>query len=334
MGQEIVSDAENIEMTIDEPLPDLFIEDDLIYKKRKEKFLQEENTSSILEDVAKEESERKAEEFKWPVYDYSWQDFVPATFSAQFGQSCSEVPSLLSIVSDVSETVPNGALWFNFVFDWWFAEPLEPIDGPSDPTINLNFPCAKCDKKFQQDWEVTKHYIDVHLTGQTSKKQEVKEVKKASPEKETINKPSPVKEILKTPSPVKEIIQKPEPEEESEIYVEPYELLTDWRWQDFLPDWCETFLPSAFLDDYSNWDIEDDNPDPPPPPLLRKDPTPQPSPQRIRKFVLVPPTPVLKQTKYHCRTCDLTICNSCFTKKCGAHIVDFKGSATFACNLC
>ena len=67
--------------------------------------------------IEEEESERKAEEFKWPVYDYSWQDFVPATFSAQFGQSCSEVPSLLSIVSDVSETVPNGALWFNFVFD-------------------------------------------------------------------------------------------------------------------------------------------------------------------------------------------------------------------------
>merc|ERR1719320_94605 len=311
MGQEIVSDTENIEMTIDEPLPDLFIDDDMICKKRKEKFLQEENTSSILEDVAKEEIERKAEEFKWPVYDYSWQDFVPATFRAQFGQSCSEVPSLLSIVSDVSETVPNGALWFNFVFDWWFAEPLEPIDGPSDPTTNLNFPCAKCDKKFQQDWEVTKHYIDVHLTGQPSKKQEIKES-----------------------SPVKEIIQKPKPEEEPEVYVDPYELLTDWRWQDFIPDWCETFLPSAYLDDYTDSDIEDDDPDPPTPPPSRKDPTPQPSPQRIRKSILVTPAPVLKQTKYHCPCCDLTICNSCFTKKCGAHVVDFKGSATFACNLC
>jgi len=331
MGQEIVCDPENIEMTIDEPIPDLCIDDDVIFKERKEKLFREENTSSILEDVAKEESEKKAEEFKWPVYDYSWQDFVPATFSIHLGQSSSEVPSLLSIVSDVSETVPNGALWFNFVFDWWFAEPLEPIDAPSDPTINLNFPCAKCDKKFQQDWEVTKHYIDVHLTGQPTKKQEIKE---SLPEKETHKEPSPVKEILKDPSPVKEIIQKQEPEEEPEIYVDPYELLTDWRWQDFLPDWCETFLPSAYLDDYTNSDIEDDDPDPPTPPPVRKDPTPQPSPQKSRKFVLVTPAPVLKQTKYHCRTCDLTICNSCFTKKCGAHIVDFKGSATFACNLC
>ena len=318
-------------MTSYENIPDLYIDDDVTFRKKQEEFVEKEN-NSILEVVANEESEKKAEEFKWPVYDYSWQDFVPATFCSHFGQPSSEVPSLLSIVSDVSETVPNGALWFNFVFDWWFTEPLEPIDEPADKTINLNFPCAKCDKKFQHDWEVTKHYIDIHLAGPAPKKQESQPVTKPLPEKELQKQPSPVKEVYKEPSPVKEIIKEPEPEEEPEVYVEPYDLLEDWTWQDFLPDWCESFLPSAYLGYYTSSDIEDDDPDPPAPVI--KDPTPPPSPPKIKKFVLVTPAPVLKQTKYHCRTCDLIICNSCFTRKCGAHAVDFKGSATFACNLC
>jgi len=314
MGQEIVSDCENIDMADDEDIPDLCIENDVTFEKKQKEFI-EKRDSVNSNGVACEESEKNAEEFSWPVYDFNWQDFVPATLSPYFGQSSSEFPSLLSIVSDVTETVPNGALWFNFVFDWWFTEPLVPIDEPT--IISLDFPCAKCEQKFQHDWEVTRHYIDKHLTAQPVKKQVT---------------PPPPPPVIKEPSPVKQIIKEPEPEEEPEIYVEPYDLLLDWRWQDFLPDWSENFLPSAYLDFYPTSDIEDDDPDPPPPVI--KDPTPQPSPPKKKKFVLVVPAPVLKQTKYLCRTCDLTICNSCFSKKCGAHMVEFKGTAKFSCGLC
>lgn len=317
MGQEIVCDYGNIDMEDDEDIPDLCLDNDVTFEKKQREFVEKSETDFANSNgVATEESVKNAEEFSWPVYDFCWQDFVPAALCPNFGHSSKDLPSLLSIVSDVSETVPNGALWFNFVFDWWFVEPLQPIDEPSDPTINLDFPCAKCEQKFQRDWEVTRHYIDKHLAAAPVKKEEIK--------------PEPT--VTKEPSPVKEIIKEPEPEEEPEIYVEPYPLLLDWRWQDFLPDWSETFLPSAYFDYYATSDIEDDDPDPPP--QVIKETTPQPSPPKKRKFVLVNPAPVLKQTKYHCRTCDLTICNSCFSKKCGAHAVDFKGTAKFSCGLC
>lgn len=298
----------------DEEIPDPFINkintSDEIYIQFDEKS----ETNFVNSNGAVvEESDKNAEEFTWPAYDYSWQDFVPAALSSELSHCSKEVPSLLSIVSDVSDTLPNGALWFNFAFDWWFTEPLEPIDEPSDPTINRNFPCAKCGEKFQHDWEVSRHFIDIHVVGQPIKKEI----------------PPPPKEP--SPEPIPEPEPKPEPESEPEIYVEPYDLLLDWRWEDFLPDWSESFLPSPFLEHFNSEDIEDDDPDPPP--QVIREPTPPPPPQR-KVFVLVTPAPVLKQTKYHCRTCDLIICNSCFSKKCGAHNVEFKGTAKFACGLC
>ena len=318
MGREIVIACENVDMADDEEIPDLFINNTENFEETLKAFYEKSETEvANSKGVVTEESIKNAEEFSWPAYDYSWQDFVPAALSSDLCNPSKEVPSLLSIVSDVSETVPNGAYWFNFVFNWWFTEPLEAIAEPSIPK-NFNFPCTKCGQKFQHDWEVSRHYIDLHLLAEPIKK----------PQEPT----QPL--VIKEPSPLKEIIKEPEPkpDPEPEIYVEPYELMLDWCWQDFLPDWSETFLPSAILDEFDTSDIEDDDPEPPAPVI--REPTPQPSPPLRRAFVLVTPAPVLKQTKYLCRTCDLTICNSCFTKKCGAHNVDFKGTAKFACGLC
>ena len=38
-----------------------------------------------------------------------------------------------------------------------------------------------------------------------------------------------------------------------------------------------------------------------------------------------------KQTRYFCKTCNASVCNACFTAKCGAHNVQFLGSAYFHC---
>jgi len=38
-----------------------------------------------------------------------------------------------------------------------------------------------------------------------------------------------------------------------------------------------------------------------------------------------------KQTRYFCKTCNASVCNACFTARCGAHNVQFLGSAYFHC---
>ena len=127
-------------------------------------------------------------------------------------------------MSDVSDLLPDGALFFNFCFDWWFTEPLHP-DETSAVVVEAKFPCTKCDKKFKFDWEVPKHYLEVHLAASQEKPKEV----------------SP----LPPPAPVKK-----EPTPEPEVYVEPYPPLEDWRWEDFLPDWDKPFLPSGHFFDF------------------------------------------------------------------------------------
>ena len=197
------------------------------------------------------------------------------------------------------------------MFDWWFTEPLHP-DEDSVKVVVLKYPCTKCDLKFQFDWEVPKHYLEVHLA--------------AAPPRP----PPPPKEPTPPPPP-----PQPEPvkEQTPEVYVEPYPWLEDWIWQDFLPSWSEDFLPFGDYIEYDNSDIEDDDPEP----AVVKEPTPPPTarvappPPPPRPVI---PAPVIKQSKFECRTCAKTICNSCFSKKCGAHNVEFKGTAKFACGLC
>eukprot|EP00091_Calanus_sinicus_P013040 TRINITY_DN29043_c0_g1_i1.p1 TRINITY_DN29043_c0_g1~~TRINITY_DN29043_c0_g1_i1.p1 ORF type:complete len:129 (+),score=34.38 TRINITY_DN29043_c0_g1_i1:35-388(+) len=110
MGQEIVCDCENIDMEEAENIPDLCLDNDVTFEKRQKEFVEKSETDfANTNGVASGESDKNPEEFSWPVYDFCWQDFVPAAFCPYFGHSSKEVPSLLSIVSDVSDTVPNGA---------------------------------------------------------------------------------------------------------------------------------------------------------------------------------------------------------------------------------
>ena len=314
MGRNLLSENN---MDIDEELPEITI----VSSKNINQTVEEEAESSETESDSGKESEnrnkKKQEGINWTAYAFSWQDFVPAVYGALFLVDPSEIPSFLSLVSDVSDFLPDGALFFNFVFDWWFTEPLHP-DEDSVKVVELKYPCTKCDLKFQFDWEVPKHYLEVHLASAPPRPKPPEPVKEPSP-------PKPVKE----PSP------KPR-EPTPEIYVEPYPPLEDWCWQDFLPSWSEYFLPTGDLVEYDNSDIEDDDPDPEP---ELKEPTP-PTPPVVKALPPAPPVrppipaPVIKQSKFECRTCSKTICNSCFTKKCGTHNVEFKGTAKFACGLC
>ena len=296
----------------DEELPELKL---IAEQQDKCEPMNEEKHSSGDTSVKKSVNGKQEKESIWPEYDFCWQDFVPASLSPLFfAAPTSEVPSFLSLVTDVSDFLPDSALFFNFVFDWWFTEPLHP-DEDSVKVVVLKYPCTKCDLKFQFDWEVPKHYLETHLASAPPRPK--------SPEPVKVPTPEPVR--IPTPEPVRE----PTPE----IFIDPYPPLEDWCWQDFLPDWSDYFLPSPGYDEYDGSDIEDDDPDPepvtktPPPP-----PPPQPRPVRPERPSL--PAPVIKQSKFECRTCAKTICNSCFTKKCGAHNVDFKGTAKFACGLC
>ena len=105
-----VCDA-GVGMETDEQLPELILTEDI--KKIVETFVEEDNIEE------EEKDQDKSEDTPWPEYEFIWQDFVPGVFSAIFLISPKEVPSFLSIVSDVSDFLPNGALFFNFVFDWW-----------------------------------------------------------------------------------------------------------------------------------------------------------------------------------------------------------------------
>ena len=112
MGRDCDETAEG-GMEIEDQLPEIFLTED--FKKIVETFVEEDRTEEI------EKDQDKSEESRWPEYEFIWQDFVPGVFSAIFLVSPTEVPSFLSIVSDVSDFLPNGALFFNFVFDWWFT---------------------------------------------------------------------------------------------------------------------------------------------------------------------------------------------------------------------
>jgi hypothetical protein len=44
------------------------------------------------------------------------QDFLPSKLVDYFSSSLSAIPSLLEFIPEVSESLADGALWFNFVF--------------------------------------------------------------------------------------------------------------------------------------------------------------------------------------------------------------------------
>jgi hypothetical protein len=52
------------------------------------------------------------------------QDFLPSKLVDYFSSSLSAIPSLLEFIPEVSESLADGALWFNFVF----GEPFHMID--------------------------------------------------------------------------------------------------------------------------------------------------------------------------------------------------------------
>ena len=298
-----------------EEIPDLDLK---ISLKTKTEINFQNFTQESCDESSEQESEYKN---NTETFEFCWQDFVPVCLNSSFLFSQTTIPSLLSLVSDVSDLLPDGALFFNFCFDWWFTEPLHP-DEDSVKVVELKFPCTRCDKKFQFDWQVSQHYLEVHQLGSQDK----------------------VKQLENNPPPAPQVKEAKEPTPEPEVYVEPYPLLTDWRWEDFLPDWNQPFLPHGDLIDFQEGDIEDDCPTPPPasPPPPPSPPSPPPPPPaaiidtpsvvHIRRPQVL--APVIKQSKFLCKTCEKIICNSCFSKKCGVHNVEFKGTATFACSLC
>jgi hypothetical protein len=52
------------------------------------------------------------------------QDFLPSKLVDYFSSSLSAIPSLLEFIPEVSESLADGALWFNFVF----GEPFHMTD--------------------------------------------------------------------------------------------------------------------------------------------------------------------------------------------------------------
>jgi hypothetical protein len=44
------------------------------------------------------------------------QDFLPCSLVGYFSNSLSAIPSLLEFIPEISESLADGALWFNFVF--------------------------------------------------------------------------------------------------------------------------------------------------------------------------------------------------------------------------
>lgn len=281
-----------------------------------EKEVEENNTEEVNGDNPSD----------WPDFLFSWQDFVPDSYKTHYRPKDAPLPSLLSILPDVSEDLPQGGVWFNFVFgDWWFTEPIEPIDELVD--VKPTFPCAKCGLRLQYDWQVSRHYIDTHL-GPSTKQEETSKVPSPPPEdllppKVTTPPPPPPPAVTKPPPPPSEV--------QPELTVAPFPLLYDWRWQDFVPEsWDQDFLPSIALFLYDQLEIEEEKL-PTTPPTTPPPPSP---PPRRPKFELKVAVPVLKQSKFYCNTCKLIICNTCFTRRCASHSVDFKGIAKFGCGAC
>jgi len=270
--------------------------------------------------------------FSWPRTNWIWQDFLPCLFNSCLSFYVSSLPTLIELVPEI-ENLKDGAYWFNFVFDWWFTVPVHTaVDSNADADDSkLPWPCNKCKKRFKQEWEVSKHYIAAHLPTQAP-----------APPPKTPAPPSPSPPpLLPEEEELPEIILPPPVKEktpEEEIYLRIFDPLDDpiyWRWEDFLPDWSTEFLPSPYYQDFDSLDIFD--PDPEPVPVAPKRPparVPVPEPEVRKVFELRVPAPVLKQTKYFCKTCSLTICNSCFTRGCSAHNVDWMGQAKFACGAC
>lgn len=263
--------------------------------------------------------------FCFPDFAWIWQDFIPCKLREEFIASFSDLPSLLFYVPEVSDVLNEGAYWFNFVFQWWFASSNsheELLASKEEP--KLIWPCTSCDNKFAQEWEVSLHFINVHVS-----------TKKTEGAPIFVHPPKPPE-----PEPIE--IEEFWPREEE---FEPLPFIQNWFWQDFLPDWPdEDFLPSSFYFPFSDT-LEIDGMEEmalslikPTPPTRKSKSRPssiistdRPTPQFQVRFL----APVLKQTKYLCVSCNhALICNSCFKEKCSSHNVTFKGQAKFACEKC
>ena len=102
-------------MDNDEELPDITI---IVRQTDKCESLNEEKHSPDDNDKKKSVNGKQEKESIWPEYDFCWQDFVPDSLSPLFfAAPIPEVPSFLSLVTDVSDFLPDSALFFNFVFD-------------------------------------------------------------------------------------------------------------------------------------------------------------------------------------------------------------------------
>jgi len=256
--------------------------------------------------------------FCFPDYTWIWHDFIPCKLTEDFVASFSELPSLLFYVPEVSDVLNEGAYWFTFVFEWWFASSNsheEKIASKEEP--KLIWPCTSCDIKFAQEWEVSLHFINVHVT-----------TKKTEGAPKFIHPPKP---------------PEPEPVEEEEFWpnedeFDPLPFISNWYWQDFLPDWPdEIFLPSALAFYFPYEDtleidgMEEERLAQAVPPPSKSRPSSFIAPDFQIRFL----APILKQTKYLCVSCNhALICNSCFKEKCSSHNVTFKGQAKFACEKC
>jgi len=290
---------------MEEDLPDPFLEEPPPLRREEEP-----------ENIISSDLQQDKEECPWPSFPFCWPDFLPGQLAQTFA-SPQELPSLLSVIDDVSESLPNGGseFWFNFVFSWWFTVPVDPVDEVAPTPKNKIHPCTKCDSLFQHEWEVSRHYIERHIS-----------VSPAAPPPKRVTPPPSLPTSPPPPPP-------PAPREKSpDLLFEPppwwEEVL--WAWEDFLPLWELHFLPTPVRQRWSSLSIEEEeatpSPKATPPPPCEATPPPPPRPRS--------PPPVIKQTKYHCRTCNIIICNNCFTKKCGAHTVDFQGTAKFSCMAC
>ncbi|XP_023346505.1 uncharacterized protein LOC111715422 [Eurytemora carolleeae] len=271
----------------------------------------------LVERVRSEiEVDSKTGRFAWPAFAWIWQDFLPVHLVGRFSIQLSHIPSLLEFIPEVAQALTDGAYWFNFVFDWWFVSPLHEYEDvvPLIEESNLPWPCTKCTRRFQQEWQVSRHYIDTHVLP-------------AKPE-------TAVKPIQEIPNSLPDIEKE---EEKEEVFVTIFDQLEDpieWRWEDFLPDWDEDFLPTPHQEDFQTLDIFDPYPEPVPVPKPKPIPPPAEIKEITTRCILKICAPVLKQTKYFCMTCDKTICNSCFTAKCSKHNVNWMGQGKFACALC
>ena len=102
-------DIADHEMESVEEIPELDLK---ISSKRKSEIKEENFTGDSCEDSSEQESASKnTEELAWSAFEFCWQDFVPVSVSSSFLFSQTDLPSLLSLVSDVSDLLPDGALF-------------------------------------------------------------------------------------------------------------------------------------------------------------------------------------------------------------------------------